>query len=146
LYLCLGKVLDSHSTPVGRYTTRFLAPGTALQRFWTTCLTQWEEHLKAQAEGRRFSVYSLSINPTLQVAILLGGYSTSASCDALFAYVASTYEKRASTIPPLDLPLVSIGTFLQARRSSLTLLRSVALQTLQRLFFTSNPWICIQGA
>jgi hypothetical protein len=35
------------------------------------------------------------------------------SCDALFAYVASTYQKRASTIPPLDLPSVSIGTFLQ---------------------------------
>jgi hypothetical protein len=37
----------------------------------------------------------------------------SASCDALFDYVASTYQKQASAIPPLDLPLVSIETFLE---------------------------------
>jgi hypothetical protein len=38
-----------------------------------------EEHLKAQAEDHRFSVYFSSIKPTLQVALLLGGYSTGAS-------------------------------------------------------------------
>jgi hypothetical protein len=75
------------------------------------CLIQWEEHLKAQAEGRRFSVHSLSTNPTIQVAFLLGGYSTSASYNTFFLYVASTYQKPASTMPLLDLPLVSIGTF-----------------------------------
>jgi hypothetical protein len=93
--------------------TRFLAPGTTLQRFWITCLIQLEEHLKAQAEGCRFLVYSLRINPTLQVTLLLGGYSASTSCDALFTYVVSTYQKRASTILALDLPSVSIGTFLE---------------------------------
>jgi hypothetical protein len=92
---------------------RFLAPGIALQRFWIVCLIQWEEHLKAQAEGCRLSVSTSSINPTLQVALLLGGYSMSASCDTLFTCVASTYQKQASTIPPLDLPLVNIGTFLE---------------------------------
>jgi hypothetical protein len=71
------------------------------------------EHLKAQAEGRKFSVYSSSINSTLQVTLLLRVYSTSASCDALFAYVASTYQKKASAIPPLDLPFVGIETFLE---------------------------------
>jgi hypothetical protein len=76
-------------------------------------ITQREEHLKAQEEGRRFSVYSTSINPTLLVALLLGGYSMSASCYALFTYFASTYQKRASTIPSLDFLLVSIGTFLE---------------------------------
>jgi hypothetical protein len=65
-----------------------------------------------QAEGRRFSVSSSSTNPTLQVALQLRGYSTSVSCDNLFTYVVSTYQKRASAIPPLDLPLVSIGIFL----------------------------------
>jgi hypothetical protein len=47
------------------------------------------------------------------VSLLLGGYSMSASCDTLFAYVTSTYQKRASTIPPLNLPSVSIGTFVE---------------------------------
>jgi hypothetical protein len=39
-----------------------------------------------------------------------GGYSMSVSYDALFFYISSTYRKPASTIPPLDLPLVSTGT------------------------------------
>jgi hypothetical protein len=95
------------------YMTRFLAPGTAPQRFWIVSLNQREEHLKAHEKGCRFSVSTSSINPTLLVALLLGGYSTSASCDALFTYTTSTYQKRASNIPPLDLPLVSIETFLE---------------------------------
>jgi hypothetical protein len=55
----------------------------------------------------------LSTKPTFQVALLLEGYSTSASCDTLFDYVASTYQKKASAIPSLDLPLVGIETFLE---------------------------------
>jgi hypothetical protein len=49
----------------------------------------------------------------LQVALLLGGYSTSASCDTLFDYIASTYQKQASAISLLDLPLVGTETFLE---------------------------------
>jgi hypothetical protein len=59
----------------------------SFERFGMACLTQREEHLTAQEEGRRFSVCSSSIKPTLQVALLLGGYSTSASCDALLRRV-----------------------------------------------------------
>jgi hypothetical protein len=68
---------------------------------------------QTQAECRRFSVCSLCTKLTFQVALLLGGYSTSAFCDTLFDYVASTYQKQASAIPPLDLPLVGIETFLK---------------------------------
>jgi hypothetical protein len=42
------------------------------------------EHLFPQAEGRSFLTCPSSINPTFQVALLLRGYTTSASCDALF--------------------------------------------------------------
>jgi hypothetical protein len=49
----------------------------------------------------------------LQVAIPLGGYSTSASSNALFTYITSTYQKQASAISLLDLPLVGIETFLK---------------------------------
>jgi hypothetical protein len=35
------------------------------------------------------------------------------SCDALFAYVASTYEKQASITPLLDLPFVGTETLLE---------------------------------
>jgi hypothetical protein len=34
-------------------------------------------------------------------------------CDTLFPYVTSTYQKHASVTSPLDLPLVSISTFLE---------------------------------
>jgi hypothetical protein len=77
------------------------------------CLIQRQEHLKAQAEDRRFSVDSSSTKPTLQVVLLLKGYSTSESCDAFFAYVASTYQKQASVTPLLDLLLVGIKTILK---------------------------------
>jgi hypothetical protein len=67
-----------------------------------------------QAEGRRYSTCSSSINPTFQVALLLGDYSTSVYCDALsLSDVTSTYQKHASVTSPLDLPLVSIQTFLE---------------------------------
>jgi hypothetical protein len=55
-----------------------------LYTFPMLCLIQRDEHTFSQAEGRRFSTCSLSINPTFQVTLLLGGYSTSASSDALF--------------------------------------------------------------
>jgi hypothetical protein len=71
-----------------------------------------EEHLFPKEESRRLRILSSSINPTFQVALLLGGYSTIASMrhlfpsrrldlpEALFQYV--------STWPPvgqrLDLP------------------------------------------
>jgi hypothetical protein len=65
-------------------------------------------------EGRRSWILSSSINPTFQVALLLGGYSTSASLRrSLFLHVASTYWKHASITSLLDLPLVSISTFLE---------------------------------
>jgi hypothetical protein len=43
------------------------------------CLFPREECLFPQAEARRFSSCSSSINPTFRVTLLLGGYSTSAS-------------------------------------------------------------------
>jgi hypothetical protein len=48
------------------------------------CLIQRDEHLFSQVEGRRFLTCSSSINLTFQVSLLLGGYSTSASGDALY--------------------------------------------------------------
>jgi hypothetical protein len=65
-------------------------------------------------EGCRSRILSSSINPTFQVALLLGGYSTSASLrHPLFLHVASTYWKHTSVMSPLDLPLVSVSTFLE---------------------------------
>jgi hypothetical protein len=64
-------------------------------------------------------VLSSSINPTILADLLLGGYSMSASCDALFFYVASTYWKPSSTTPPLELPLVGTRTFFEVMMSFL---------------------------
>jgi hypothetical protein len=62
---------------------RALTPDAPLRRFLILCLIPRDEHLLPQTEGRRFSTCSSSINRTFQVALLLRGYSTSASCDAL---------------------------------------------------------------
>jgi hypothetical protein len=96
------------------------------------------KHLKAQAEGRRFSVHSSSINPTFHVALLLGGYSMSASYDALLFYVTSTYRKPTSTMPPLDLLSVSIGTFPEGMMIFPDSGQVGGSSTRQRLVFTSN--------
>jgi hypothetical protein len=56
-----------------------LTTGVPMWRFPLPCLIRWYEHLFPQAEGRRFSTCSLRINPTFQIALLLGGYSTSVS-------------------------------------------------------------------
>jgi hypothetical protein len=45
--------------------------------------------------------------------LLLVGYSTSASVDALFSYVASTYWKHAPITSLLNLPFIGIQTFLE---------------------------------
>jgi hypothetical protein len=67
------------------------------------------------AEGLRFSLSSfLEHQTTILVALLLGGYYTSASYDALFFYVASTYWKLASITPLVDLRTVDIAAFLKA--------------------------------
>jgi hypothetical protein len=73
-----------------------------------------EEHLFSSTEGRRSWILSLSINPTFQVALLLGGYSTSASLQRPpFLHITSTYWKHASVTSSLDLPLVIISTFFE---------------------------------
>jgi hypothetical protein len=110
------------------------------------CFIWCEEHLKAQAEGRRFSAHSSSINLTFQIALLLGGYSRSVSYDGLFLYVVSTYWKPASTVPPLDLSLVSIGTFHDVTTIFPNSGQVGGSSKRQRLVFTSNSWICIPGA
>jgi hypothetical protein len=97
-------------------------------------------------EGRRFSVHSSSINPTFQVVLLLGGYSTSASCNAPYLYIASTCWKLVSTIPPLDLPSVSIGTFPEGMTIFLDSGQVSGSSTGQCLIFTSNFWINVPGA
>jgi hypothetical protein len=55
-----------------------------MYKFLLPCLIHWDEHIFLQVEGRRFLTCSSSINLTFQVALLLGGYSMSASGDALF--------------------------------------------------------------
>jgi hypothetical protein len=80
-----------------------------------------------------------SIKLTILVALLLRGYYTSASYDALFFYVASTYWKPASTTL-LDLPTVDVATFLKIAEVPLCYLiqvRSAVLQH-QHLVCTST--------
>jgi hypothetical protein len=60
-----------------------------------------------------------SIKLTFLVALLLRGYNMSASYDALFFYVASTYWKLASTTPQLDQPMVGITTLLKVAEAPL---------------------------
>jgi hypothetical protein len=75
-----GQVLCVYSTPVGRYTTASsYTRWSQVKILVALSHSHWIEHLFPQAEGRRFSTCSLSINPTFQVALLLRGYYTSAS-------------------------------------------------------------------
>jgi hypothetical protein len=68
----------------------------------------------SSTKGRRSRILSSSINPTFQVTLLLGAYSTSSSVRRpLFLHVTSTYWKHASITSPLDLPLVSVSTFIE---------------------------------
>jgi hypothetical protein len=54
-------------------------PAISVWRFPLSCRFPREEHLFPSTEGRRLRIHSLSINPTFQVTLLLGGYSMSAS-------------------------------------------------------------------
>jgi hypothetical protein len=75
-----GQVLCWYSALVGHYTTMSLVTRcSCVQIYPLLCLFPREEHLFPQAEGRRSWNCSSSIKPTFHVALLLGGYSTSAS-------------------------------------------------------------------
>jgi hypothetical protein len=119
--------------------------GTTMQRFRMACLTRREEHLKSQAEGRRYPIHSSSIKPTFQVALLLGGYSMKCilrrppplrHVDLLEARFICT-----SARPPSgqlgDLPNVTtiFPDSGQVGGSS----------TRRRLVLTSTSWICVPG-
>jgi hypothetical protein len=118
------------------------APGATLWRFQILYLIQREVHLFTQAEGRRFSVCSSSINPTFLFTLLLWGYSMSASCDALFFLCCHDLPEASfhysSARPPfgrhLDLPrrCDDLTWFWSGRRF---------FKQLQHLVFTSSPWI-----
>jgi ribonuclease HI len=89
-------------------------PGVLVRRFLLLRQFPKEEHLLPSAKGRRSWILSSRINPTFQVALLLGGYSMGASLRRpLFLHDASTYWMHASVTSSLDLPLVSISTFLE---------------------------------
>jgi hypothetical protein len=104
-------------------------------------LFQWDEHLFPQEERCRFSTCSSSINPTFQVTLLLEGYSTSASCDALFFLHHLDLPEACfcyfSTQPPFvqhtNLPWRCVGLtwFRLGRRF---------FKQWHRVIFTSSPW------
>jgi hypothetical protein len=89
-------------------------------------------------------IHSSSINLTIQVALLLWGYTTSVSYNALLLYAASTYQKVVYTMPPLDLPMVSTGTFPDVMTIFPDSGQVSGSSTRQRIVLTSTSWICIQ--
>jgi hypothetical protein len=83
------------------------------------------------AEGRRISTCSSSINPTFQIALLLGGYSTSAS---LCHHLSLMSPRPTKSMLPSHLFLTSLWSAfrpsLKVCRSYQILVRSVVLQAM----------------
>jgi hypothetical protein len=77
---------------------------------WQLPLFCWfprEEHLFPKVEGCRLQILSSSINPTFQVALLLGGYSTSALVRCPLSF---TSPRPTGSVLPVCLRLTSCGS------------------------------------
>jgi hypothetical protein len=66
------------------------------------------------------------------------------SLSIILSLGSGCHKKRASTIPPLDLPTVSIGTFLEGMTIFPDFGQVGSPSTLQCLVFTSNQWSMFQ--
>jgi hypothetical protein len=82
-------------------------PGVPLWRFVLFCWFPREEHVFPKAEGHRLRILSSSIKPTFQFALLLRGYSTSASMRRPLSFMS---PRPTGSALPVCLFLVSHGS------------------------------------
>jgi hypothetical protein len=116
------------------------SPGVNVWRFPLLCLFPKGRTSVSSTEGRRSRIFFLSVNPTSYVALLLGGYSTSASMQRpLF----STLPRLAGSMLPSRLRSTSLWSMyrpsLKVCWLHLIPVRSVVLQATTAPCFHFKP-------